>query len=75
MTYEDLLDLLSEQFSCDINELTDDLELDELGIDHEDMIELAWGLGEAVGQEISEADVARCATVGELWRMLRELDE
>ena len=75
MTYEELLELLAEQFSCDEGELSDELELDELGIDHEDLIELAWNIGETVGQEVSEKDLARCATVGELWRFVRDLED
>ena len=45
MTYEELLEILAEQFSCDEEELVDDLELAELGADHEDLIELAWNIG------------------------------
>ena len=75
MTYEELLEILAEQFSCDEEELVDDLELAELGADHEDLIELAWNIGETVGQEVSEKDLARCATVGELWRFVRYLED
>ena len=75
MTYEELLEILTEQFSCDEEELVDDLELAELGADHEDLIELAWNIGETVGQEVSEKDLARCATVGELWRFVRDLED
>ena len=49
--------------------------LAELGADHEDLIELAWNIGETVGQEVSEKDLARCATVGELWRFVRDLED
>ena len=75
MTYEELLEILAEQFSCDEEELVDDLELAELGADHEDLIELAWNIGETVGQEVSEKDLARCATMGELWRFVRDLED
>ena len=75
MTYEELLEILAEQFSCDEEELVDDLELAELGTDHEDLIELAWNIGETVGQDVSEKDLARCATVGELWRFVRDLED
>ena len=75
MTYEELLEILAEQFSCDEEELVDELELAELGADHEDLIELAWNIGETVGQEVSEKDLARCATVGELWRFVHDLED
>ena len=70
-----MLEILAEQFSCDEEELVDELELAELGADHEDLIELAWNIGETVGQEVSEKDLARCATVGELWRFVRDLED
>ena len=75
MTYEELLEILAEQFSCDEEELVDELELAELGADHEDLIELVWNIGETVGQDVSEKDLARCATVGELWRFVRDLED
>ena len=55
MTLEELQELLAEQFSCDTAELSRGVALGDLGADHEDMVELAWGLGEAVGVEIDES--------------------
>ena len=49
MTFEELQDLLAEQFSCDTGDLTRSTALEDLDADHEDMIELAWALGEAIG--------------------------
>ena len=42
MTFEELQDLLAEQFSCDTSDLSRGTALADLGADHEDMIELAW---------------------------------
>ena len=42
MTFEELQDLLAEQFSCDTGDLSRGTALADLGADHEDMIELAW---------------------------------
>ena len=50
MTFEELQDLLAEQFSCDTGDLSRGTALADLGADHEDMIELAWALGEAIGE-------------------------
>lgn len=75
MTFKDLQELLAEQFSCDISEIGRDTEFDELGADHEDMIELAWALGEELDREISENTLSSCQTVAELWRLLQELAE
>ena len=58
MTFEELQDLLAEQFSCDTGDLTRSTALEDLDADHEDMIELAWALGEAIGEEIDESELS-----------------
>lgn len=75
MTFEELQELLAEQFSCDTSELERGVALADLGADHEDMVELAWGLGEALGVEIDESDLSVDFTVGDLWRFIRDLEE
>ena len=65
MTFEDLQELLAEQFSCDTSEL-------ERGVT---LAELAWGLGEAVGTEIDESDLSVDFTIGELWRFVHDAEE
>ena len=75
MTFEDLQELLAEQFSCDTSELERGVTLADLGADHEDMVELAWGLGEAVGTEIDESDLRFDFTIGELWRFVHDAEE
>ena len=54
MTREELLEILAEQFSCDAQDLEGGTTLEELGADHEDLVELAWQLGEAAGVEIDK---------------------
>ena len=75
MTFEDLQELLAEQFSCDTSELERGVTLADLGADHEDMVELAWGLGEAVGTEIDESDLSVDFMIGELWRFVHGAEE
>lgn len=75
MTFEELQELLAEQFSCDAAELKRGVALSDLGADHEDMVELAWGLGEALGVEIDESELNVDMTVGELWRFAVDLAE
>ena len=70
MTFEELQELLAEQFSCDTAELNRSVALSDLGADHEDMVELAWGLGEALGVEIDESELNVDMTIGELWRFV-----
>lgn len=71
MTFEELQDLLAEQFSCDTSDLSRGTALADLGADHEDMIELAWALGEAIG----ESELSEDFTIGELWRFVRDKEE
>ena len=75
MTFEELQELLAEQFSCDTSELERGVALADLGADHEDMVELAWVLGEALGVEIDEGDLSVDFTVGELWRFVHDTEE
>ena len=75
MTFEELQELLAEQFSCDTAELYRGVALADLGADHEDMVELAWALGEALGVEIDESDLNVEMTVGELWRYAMDVAE
>lgn len=75
MTKQELKEILAEQFSCDENELTSETTLAELGADHEDLIELAWQLGEAIGVEVDEDRLQEVETLDELWRLARELEE
>ena len=75
MTFEELQELLAEQFSCDTGDLERGVALADLDADHEDMIELAWALGEAIGVEIDESELSEDLTVGELWRLVRDKAE
>ena len=75
MTKQELKEILAEQFSCDENELTSATTLADLGADQEDLIELAWQLGEAVGVELDEEQLAEIETLEELWKLVKELEE
>ena len=75
MTKQELKEILAEQFSCDGRELARATTLSERGADQEDMIELAWQLGEAIGVEVDEARLAEVETLEELWKLARELEE
>ena len=64
MTFEDLLDILAEQFSCDAAELSKDTSFEDLGVDAEDLVELAW-----------QDRLKQLGTIGEVWNLVRELEE
>ena len=74
MTFEELQDLLAEQFSCDTSDLSRGTALADLGADHEDMIELAWALAEAIGEEVHESELRDLFPIGELRRIVRDKD-
>ena len=74
-TKQELKEILAEQFSCDESELSSATTLADLGADHEDLIELAWQLGEAIGVEVDEDRLAEVETLEELWKLARELEE
>ncbi|MDD6320218.1 MAG: acyl carrier protein [Oscillospiraceae bacterium] len=75
MTFEDLLDILAEQFSCDAADLGEDITFEDLGVDSEDLVELAWQIGEALDMDISEDSLKSVDSIGGLWRLIRELEE
>ena len=73
MTWKDLVEILAEQFSCEPDELTKETGLyDDLGADELDITELAWNIGEGIGHDVPDADIAACETVGDVWRYLCE---
>ena len=75
MNMQELKEILAEQFSCDEAELEPETTLTDLGADAEDLIELAWQLGEVAGVEISESDLDADNNVEQLWRLVREMEE
>lgn len=73
MTFEDLQEILAEQFSCSPEDVTEDTDLfDDLGADELDLTELAWNVGEGIGEEVSDEDIAACRTVGDVWQYICE---
>ncbi len=75
MTFEDLLDILAEQFSCDAAELSEDTSFEDLGVDAEDLVELAWQLGEATGTEVEEDRLNSLVPLAKFGTWCRELEE
>lgn len=76
MTFEDLQEILAEQFSCSPEDVTEDTDLfDDLGADELDLTELAWNVGEGIGEEISDEELQPFHTVGELWQFIQEREQ
>lgn len=76
MTFEELQEILEEQFSCDANAVDENTSLaDDLGADGLDLTELAWQISETTDLSISEEDIENFETVGELWQFIRDAEE
>ena len=72
MIYKRLVNLLAEH-----EEISEDTDLEELGADSVDLVELSMNLEEEFGiEEMGEEDIASIHTVGDLVNYLRtQLDQ
>ncbi len=78
MIFEKLTELLAEQFSVEADNISMETSFEnDLGADSLDLVELSMALEEEFGvEEMSEEDVARVKTVGDLVRYLQsKLDD
>ncbi len=73
MIFEKLSELLSEQFGVDVENITMDTTFEnDLGADSVDIVELSMALEDEFGiAEMSEEDLAKIVTVGDLVRYLQ----
>lgn len=72
MIYKRLVNLLAEQFGLEPDEINEDTDLEELGADSVDLVELSMNLEEEFGiDEMSEEDIASIHNVGDLVNYLR----
>ena len=72
MIFEKVAKLLAEQFGLEVEEITEDMGMDDLGADSVDLVELSMNLEEEFDiAEMSEEDIASIHTVGDLVGYLR----
>ena len=72
MIFEKVAKLLAEQFGLEVEEITEDMGMDDLGADSVDLVELSVNLEEEFDiEEMSEEDIASIHTVGDLVGYLR----
>ena len=72
MIFETVAKLLAEQFGLEVEEITEDMGMDDLGADSVDLVELSMSLEEEFDiEEMSEEDIASIHTVGDLVGYLR----
>ena len=72
MIFEKVAKLLAEQFGLEVEEITEDMGMDDLGADSVDLVELSMNLEEEFDiEEMSEEDIASIHNVGDLVGYLR----
>lgn len=72
MIFERVARLLSEQFDVDVEDVSEDTVLEDLGADSVDLVELSMNLEEEFGiDEMGEDDIASIHNVGDLVSFLR----
>lgn len=73
MIFEQLKDLLAEQFGVDANTITMDTSFEEdLGADSLDLVDMSMALEEVFGvEELTEEEISEITTVGDLVRFLQ----
>ena len=64
MIFEKVAKLLAEQFGLEVEEITEDMGMDDLGADSVDLVELSMNLEEEFDiEEMSEEDIDRKSVV------------
>ena len=72
MIFEKLAALLSEQFSVDVDSITMDTTLEDLGADSLDIVEMTMAVEEEFGlEDMGEEDLSGIATVADLVHYLK----
>ncbi len=73
MIFEQLKDLLAEQFGVEANTITMDTSFEEdLGADSLDLVDMSMALEEVFGvEELTEEEISGITTVGDLVRFLQ----
>ena len=73
MIFEQLKDLLAEQFGVDADTITMDTSFEEdLGADSLDLVDMSMALEEVFGvEELTEEEIAEITTVGDLVHFLQ----
>lgn len=72
MEFEKVRDVIVETLGCEVEQVTKQATLEELGADSLASVELVMALEEAVGVSIDDADVANLKTVGDIMRYLKD---
>ena len=73
MILERIKELLMEQLNLDYDQLSADTRFDEVGADSIDVVELVMALEEELGVQMTDDQLERVTTLGELARLAEEM--
>ena len=74
MTYERLVEIIATQLNLGPSIVKEEANLKDLGADSLDVFQIMIALEEELGIEVSPAKAEKIRTVGQLWKLIQELD-
>ncbi|MDU1583062.1 acyl carrier protein [uncultured Peptoniphilus sp.] len=73
---ERILEIIAEQFNMDVNELDEDMNFQEdLNADSIELVELVMTIEEEFETEVSEDDLEKLKTIGDVIDYVEDLDQ
>lgn len=73
---ERILEIIAEQFNMDVNELYEDMNFQEdLNADSIELVELVMTIEEEFETEVSEEDLEKLKTIGDVIDFVEDLDQ
>lgn len=73
---ERILEIIAEQFNMDVNELDEDMNFQEdLNADSIELVELVMTIEEEFETEVSEEDLEKLKTIGDVIDFVEDLDQ
>lgn len=73
---ERILEIIAEQFNIDVNELNEDMNFqDDLNADSIELVELVMTIEEEFEIEVSEEDLEKLKTIGDVIDYVEDLDQ
>ncbi len=73
---ERILEIIAEQFNMDVNELDEDMSFqDDLNADSIELVELVMTIEEEFETEVSEEDLEKLKTVGDVIDYVEDLEQ
>ena len=73
---KDAIEIIAEQFNMDVNELDEDMNFQEdLNADSIELVELVMTIEEEFETEVSEEDLEKLKTIGDVIDFVEDLDQ